>query len=89
MRSSPDRAALLAAALAAMAACGDPSVIAGGPPYESLSERPCPQESFLTWDNFGGPFFYNYCNGCHSRDLAEEDRQATRSQTPHPTQWRT
>lgn len=42
---------------------------------EALEERPCPEDSFLTWDNFGGPFVLTYCTGCHSSALAEADRQ--------------
>ncbi len=35
----------------------------------SLSRRRCPEGSLLSYENFGAPFFSNYCTGCHSSRL--------------------
>lgn len=35
----------------------------------------CPPTSTLSWDNFGGPFFLNWCTGCHSSALGPGARQ--------------
>lgn len=43
-------------------------------PYTSLEERPCPEDSFLTWENFGAPFMRDWCTGCHSDDLSADRR---------------
>ncbi|HKE19936.1 MAG TPA: hypothetical protein VKB80_33915 [Kofleriaceae bacterium] len=80
--------AALAIALAGAAACG---VAGGGDgggddvgdgddgmPYEPgglLADRACPADSFLTYGNFGGPFFSEYCTGCHSSQLPAAMRQ--------------
>lgn len=47
-------------------------------PWENIGERPCPEDSFLTYDNFGQPFMLSWCTGCHSEalDSAEERRDA-------------
>jgi hypothetical protein len=42
---------------------------------ESLSERPCPDDSILTYENFGEGFFLTWCSGCHSAALPEGERQ--------------
>jgi uncharacterized membrane protein len=34
----------------------------------------CPDNSSLTYDNFGSPFFATYCTGCHSSELDGIDR---------------
>jgi hypothetical protein len=49
----------------------------GEPPteYPSLDERPCPDDSFLTWENFGAMYLYNYCTGCHASGLPADQRQ--------------
>jgi hypothetical protein len=44
-------------------------------PWGSLKERPCPEESYLTYDDFGGPFLLTWCDGCHSVDLPDGSRQ--------------
>lgn len=83
MRSWPRRAkALSIAALIALAApaCsgGDDEGGDEGPdegPWASLAERPCPEDSSLSYESFGGPFMLNWCNGCHSADLPEGMRQ--------------
>lgn len=68
-------------AVAALAACGD----GGGsrekdddaPPEvgENLDDRSCPDESFLTYGNFGAPFFAEFCTGCHSSQIPADMRQ--------------
>jgi hypothetical protein len=42
--------------------------------YPSLDERPCPEDSVLTIENFGGPFMLGYCTGCHHSSLEGTDR---------------
>jgi hypothetical protein len=46
----------------------------GDGPYASLDERPCPDESPLTANNFGGPFMLSHCTGCHHSSLGEGER---------------
>lgn len=46
----------------------------GGAGWQSLDERPCPPDSILSAENFGGPFMLTYCNGCHSKNLGEGER---------------
>jgi uncharacterized membrane protein len=41
----------------------------------SLDDRPCPDDSFLTWENFGAMYVLNYCTGCHSSGLPADQRQ--------------
>lgn len=43
--------------------------------WASLAERPCPPDSTLTWENFGGAFVLDYCTGCHGRARGEGERQ--------------
>jgi hypothetical protein len=43
--------------------------------YASLDERPCPDESYLTFESFGGPFLISWCGGCHTSGVAEAERQ--------------
>ena len=59
-------ASLLAAPLVLAAAC------LAGDTTAQLDEEPCPPESELTWDNFGGPFLASNCQRCHAS--AAEDR---------------
>jgi len=44
-------------------------------PWHALAQRPCPEENFLTWENFGDPFFRSWCTGCHASTLSEESRR--------------
>ena len=44
-------------------------------PWSSLDERPCPEDSILTYENFGGPFMLSYCTGCHHSRLPADMRQ--------------
>ncbi len=43
--------------------------------FTSFDERPCPDETFLTFESFGGPFLISWCSGCHAAGLPEEERQ--------------
>lgn len=42
--------------------------------YPSFDERPCPDDSTLTAEDFGGPFMLTYCTGCHHSALPEGER---------------
>ncbi|MCY1058640.1 hypothetical protein [Nannocystis sp. SCPEA4] len=42
--------------------------------YPSLDERPCPEDSILTAENFGAPFMLTHCTGCHHAALKEGER---------------
>jgi hypothetical protein len=44
-------------------------------PWESLEARPCPDDSFLTFENFGAIHLLNYCTGCHASGLPADQRQ--------------
>ncbi|MCX4241218.1 hypothetical protein [Paraliomyxa miuraensis] len=46
-------------------------------PWTSLDERPCPDDSFLTYENFGGPFILSYCTTCHASRLPADMRQGS------------
>lgn len=46
-------------------------------PWASLDERPCPDDSFLTYENFGGPFMLSYCTTCHATRLPADMRQGS------------
>jgi hypothetical protein len=46
-------------------------------PWMSLDERPCPDDSFLTYESFGGPFMLSYCTTCHSSMLPADMRQGS------------
>jgi len=67
-------ALVLAAAAAGCAGDATPPETNEGP-WTALSDRPCPTDSFLTYESFGSPFFSNYCRGCHSSALAADARQ--------------
>ena len=41
----------------------------------TLEGRDCPEDSFLTYANFGSAFFSEYCTGCHSAQLPPRMRQ--------------
>jgi hypothetical protein len=84
MASSREARATISLA-AMLCACGgesgsqhryEPSgMAAGAPMYTSLGERPCPSKSRLDYENFGGPFFLDWCAGCHSSILDADHRQ--------------
>lgn len=44
-------------------------------PWTNLDERPCPEDSFLTYESFGGPFMLSNCTGCHHSRLPADTRQ--------------
>lgn len=46
-------------------------------PWTSLDERPCPDDSFLTYESFGGPFMLTYCTSCHASRLPADMRQGS------------
>jgi hypothetical protein len=46
-------------------------------PWTSLDERPCPDDSFLTYESFGGPFMLSYCTTCHASRLPADMRQGS------------
>jgi hypothetical protein len=46
-------------------------------PWTSLDERPCPDDSFLTYENFGGPFMLSSCTTCHASRLPADLRQGS------------
>ena len=61
--------ARLAVALASLLlACTEPPIM--GPPTEAV----CPQDSTLTYENFGKPFMERYCTQCHSSKLSGDAR---------------
>lgn len=39
-----------------------------------LADRECPEDSFLTYQNLGGPFLSEYCSGCHSAEIPADMR---------------
>jgi hypothetical protein len=45
-----------------------------GEAWASLDERPCPDDSALSSENFGGPFLLTHCTGCHHSSLGEAER---------------
>lgn len=73
MRSRRDLAAWLLALSIVVSCTAQPAEPAAV--WSSLAERPCPDGSGLRWESFGGPFFFSWCTGCHSIDLAEGLRQ--------------
>ncbi|MEM6995452.1 MAG: hypothetical protein AAF721_33390, partial [Myxococcota bacterium] len=44
-------------------------------PWDTFEERPCPDDSFVTFENFGWPHMLTFCNGCHSSMLPADMRQ--------------
>lgn len=83
MRSRAERLALVATvALAAITSgCSEestteePSLDEQIADADALAERPCPDDSSLTYENFGEGFFLSWCNGCHASALGEDERQ--------------
>ncbi len=47
----------------------------GGESWMTLAERPCPEDSTLTWESFGGPYVRSYCSSCHGSALPADMRQ--------------
>jgi len=79
MRSVPELLLVTMLVLSTLACAGDgspdPMVVDEGP-WTTLVDRPCPEDSFLSWENFGDPFMRNWCTGCHSVSLLEAERGA-------------
>jgi len=67
-RRSVAAVALLAALAALACACGD----SYEPPTPTGAT--CPEDSTLTYENFGRPFMESYCVRCHSSELHGADR---------------
>ena len=42
--------------------------------WASLEERPCPEDSTLSAENFGAPFLLTQCTGCHHSSLPASER---------------
>lgn len=55
-------------------ATGEGSTGTGAPAWGSLDERPCPEDSALSLEDFGAPFMLTYCTGCHHSALAADER---------------
>jgi uncharacterized membrane protein len=41
---------------------------------QSLAERVCPDDSVLSFEDFGGPFVITWCTTCHSSQLPVQER---------------
>ena len=41
----------------------------------TVADEACPEESYLTYENFGGPLLLTWCTPCHSSNLPEAERQ--------------
>ena len=71
MRSARELASLLV-----LAACGaedpEPAPVSG---FTTVWERPCPEDSIVTWQTFGAAFVRTWCTSCHSADLPEGMRR--------------
>ncbi|MBK8937043.1 MAG: hypothetical protein IPM79_05220 [Polyangiaceae bacterium] len=77
MRSSAELVLALAVFVGASTGCAQ-ETSSDEPVVEdatSLEERACPDDSYLSWENFGGPFMLTWCNGCHSESLPDGERQ--------------
>lgn len=54
------------------AGCGDAPMVA--PTFDANFDDPCSSIVSASWDNYGENFIRNYCRGCHSSQLAPDDR---------------
>ncbi len=59
-------------ALVAMIACA-PAAGCVADMTEQLDDEPCPEESELTYENFGGAFIDSHCQRCHSSGAADRN----------------
>jgi hypothetical protein len=83
MRSLLSLSAVLIAAVAIACSTGDPAEpranditqVDSGVLPSAIAGRDCPSMSPLTYQSFGGPFFSNYCTGCHSSKQSAENRR--------------
>lgn len=55
--------------LIALLGCADDT-----PPRFDNELPECPEDSVLTYENFGRPFLLDWCTGCHSSELANDIR---------------
>jgi hypothetical protein len=53
----------------------DPSADSPQNGWTTLASRPCPENSDLTYENFGEPFLLTWCTGCHSSNLQAGARE--------------
>lgn len=76
MRCLPEIVVTLALAAASLSGCirEEGSETPEDFPAQSLEERACPEESALTYEDFGAPFVITWCNGCHSSGMPPEER---------------
>ena len=51
-----------------------PTTTGDGGPWASLEERPCPEDTTLSAENFGAPFLLTQCTGCHHSSLPASER---------------
>ncbi|MBL9107488.1 MAG: hypothetical protein JNL82_41765 [Myxococcales bacterium] len=68
------RLSLVLAASLLIGGCGE-----GNEGEEAPSGATCPENSTLTWDNFGKSFMETYCVRCHSETLSGAERQGAPS----------
>lgn len=61
-------------AAASSSGAGAPTTGSTSGTWSSLDERPCPEDSFLTAENFGAGFLLTHCTGCHHSALATDER---------------
>lgn len=52
----------------------DTPTTTGAAMWQSLDERPCPEDSALSSENFGAPFLLTHCTGCHHSSLGAGER---------------
>lgn len=69
-----DAASSTAASTGSSGAASEAAPTTGDASWASLDERPCPEDSLLTTENFGGPFILTYCTGCHHSSLGAGER---------------
>ncbi len=53
----------------------EPDAINQNNPFPVPTTLNCPAGTNLSYENFGAQFLRRYCSGCHSVNLAGEDRQ--------------
>jgi hypothetical protein len=54
--------------------CVNPEAAGDTDPWSTLADRPCPEDSTVDGLSFGVPFLLEWCNGCHSSALPEDER---------------
>ena len=53
---------------------GETPTTTGDGSWASLEDRPCPEDSTLSAENFGAPFLLTQCTGCHHSSLPASER---------------